>query len=382
MNLFAKTAPQQLMIATSLIIGLNAAAPTVAAPSSKQIWSCQAESATRKYVVDQLDRDGTGFDMAIFSQDKGDDRDYLGTIAITATKTSSEYIGKGLTNSSNIDVNAFGRTVAFSVNDSQAGLASGRCSVNWQMADDPTRRLVRQCLANASQASSGNIPEVARFACTTDPAKAIASQPKPAPNSAPVEKIIPTGWKVEQQTPGDLNGDQRPDMALRLIQPATGQRALQVLLATPAGWTQLAFAPKLLLCQQCAGMLGTPAGANITTSIENGVLVVEQLRGSRDAVKTTHRFRIDPSTKKLVCIGEDINPFDRANGNKLTDSRNFLTGKRIVEETIVSNGDGFKPGRRTQEFQVSKTLRNIESIDIEVASQSSPGLIPLDRPLK
>jgi hypothetical protein len=387
MNLFAKTAPQQLMIATSLIIGLNAAAPTVAAPSSKQIWSCQAESATRKYVVDQLDRDGTGFDMAIFSKDKGDHRDYIGTTTITASQTNPEYIGKGAADSSNITVNAFGRTVAFNVNDSGAGSATGRCSVNWQMADGQTRRLVRQCLANAAnQIPDGNIAEVTRSACTNDPTKTIASLPPIGQGAeikpAPVEKMIPTGWKVEQQIPGDLNGDRRSDTALKLIQTTTGQRALLVLLAKNDGWEQLAFAPKLLLCQSCGGMLGSPTGGNIKIMIDNGVLVVDQLRGSRDAINTVHRFRIDRASQKLVCIGEDINPFDRANGNKLTDSRNFLTGKRIVDETIVSNSEGFKPGHRTQEFQVSKALRAIESIDIEVASQSSPGLVPLDKPLK
>jgi hypothetical protein len=360
-------------IATSILIGLTATTitPAIAAPTPTQIWSCRAESSTRIYIVDQLDRNGPGFDMAIFSKDKGDDRDYLGTIAITA-QTNPDYIGKGVTNNSNIEVNAFGRGPAFNISDSKAGTASGRCNVNWQMADSQTRRLVRQCLASASQSSDGNIPEVTRFACTNDPAKGAA-----------VEAMIPAGWTLEKQTSGDLNSDRQADAALMLVQSKTGQRALLVLLATSSGWEQLAWAPKLLLCQKCGGTMGMfGSSEHITTKIEGGVLAVEQYSGSRDVIHTTHRFWIDQPSKKLVCIGEDIHPYDRANGNKLTDSRNFLTGKRIVDETIVSNSAPYKPGHRTQEFKVSKELRAIESIDIEAVKQNALGLIPLDQPLK
>jgi hypothetical protein len=204
----------------------------------------------------------------------------------------------------------------------------------------------------------------------------------PKPEVAPVEAMIPAGWTLEKQTSGDLNGDQKSDVALKLIQQKTGDRALLVLLATPSGWKKLALAPKLLLCKRCAGMMGTDTGEHITVNIDNGVLAIEQYSGSREVIHTTHRFWIDQSSKKLVCIGEDIHPYDRANGNKLTDSRNFLTGKRIVDETIVSNSAPYKPGHRTQEFKVSKELRAIESIDIEAVKQNALGLIPLDQPLK
>jgi hypothetical protein len=200
-------------------------------------------------------------------------------------------------------------------------------------------------------------------------AKKAASQPKP--EATPVEQMIPAGWTLEKQTSGDLNGDRQSDVALKLIQPKTGDRALLVLLATPSGWEKLALAPKLLLCQKCAGMMGTETGEHIKVNIDNGVLVVEQYRGSRFAIHLTQRFRIDRTSQKLVCIGEDINPYDRANGNKVNDSRNFLTGKRIVETIVVNTRDGQKPRRSTEELNVSKVLRTIESMDIEVATESS-----------
>jgi hypothetical protein len=202
-----------------------------------------------------------------------------------------------------------------------------------------------------------------------------AATPQAAAPTPTIESMIPAGWKLEGQTSGDLNGDRQPDVALRLIQSSTGdrQRALLVLLAKNGGWEKLAFAPKVLLCQSCGGTLGSPTGENIKIQINDGSLVVEQLRGSRGAVQTTHRFWIDRSSQQLVCIGEDINPYDRANGNKLTDSRNFLTGKRIIEETRGSASRSKAP-LRNQQLEVAKVLQSIESIDIEAASSSSPQL--------
>jgi hypothetical protein len=207
-------------------------------------------------------------------------------------------------------------------------------------------------------------------------AQFLANNPRPA-QPTPLEQMIPSGWTLEKQSSGDLNGDRQPDMALKLIQSTTGQRALLVLLATPSGWEKLALAPKLLLCKRCAGMMGTETGEHIIVNINNGVLVVEHYRGSRDAIHLTQRFWIDRNSQKLVCIGEDINPYDRANGNKLNDSRNFLTGKRIVETILVNTRDGHKPRRSTEELKVSKVLRSIESMDIEVATQSSLP-VPID----
>jgi hypothetical protein len=215
----------------------------------------------------------------------------------------------------------------------------------------------------------------ATAASPVDAPNVTAPTAQAAPPTPTIEALIPAGWEMEGQTSGDLNDDQQPDVALRLIQSGTGdrQRALLVLLAKNGGWEQLAFAPKLLLCQTCGGALGSPTGENIKMQINDGSLVVEQLRGSRGAVQTTHRFWIDRNSPQLVCIGEDINPYDRANGNKLTDSRNFLTGKRIIEETRGTASQSKMP-LRNQQLEVSKVLQSIESIDIEAASSSSPQL--------
>ena len=204
--------------------------------------------------------------------------------------------------------------------------------------------------------------------------------PKPTESAiASYQGLIPDGWIVEQQTLGDLNGDGQSDMVLKLIQSETyanRKRSLQVLLSTPSGWQKLAFATKLLLCASCGGVMGTDNGSHIRVEINDGILVVSQLRGSREAMQIIHRFWIDRNSQELVCIGEDINPYDRANGNQVTDSRNFLTGKRLIFESRRTSSRSQAP-LRSSEMQVSKQLQSIESIDIATVIKSALSL-PLD----
>lgn len=143
--------------------------------TSEPIWGCSAGNQSRRYVVDQLRLSADSFDIAIYTSNRGrgDDRDYIGTVKITldaeSTDSSSLYFaGRGETFNSSLEVSGLGRTVAFSVDDSVTGLASGRCSVQWQMADRGMRRLVRQCLALVAR-KDGGAAEVSRFGCTTAP---------------------------------------------------------------------------------------------------------------------------------------------------------------------------------------------------------------------
>lgn len=193
-----------------------------------------------------------------------------------------------------------------------------------------------------------------------------------SPTQATIEAFIPAGWQVAQQISGDLNGDRRQDAVLKLSRD--GQFDLIVLLATSSGWQQLAHAPNLLLCGGCAGPLGTNQGGHIRIEIEDDVLLVKQIAGSRGAVEIVHRFWIDRPSDQLVLIGEDVNPYDRANGNEIRDSRNFLTGKRIIEEYRGNPDGGGKELIRTQTLTVSRQLQPIDAIDIEQVRSSAPEL--------
>jgi hypothetical protein len=187
-----------------------------------------------------------------------------------------------------------------------------------------------------------------------------------------IEDFIPAGWTLEDRTAGDLNGDGKDDLALRVIKsgkPGERPRSLVVLLNTKTGWQRLAVADNLLSCDSCGGMLD-----NIRMQIRKRVFITNQLVGSRNAIDISHSFWIDRKSGKLVCIGEDLNPYDRGgNGNSITDSRNFLTGKRIVRRYRGNprSGTGEPELVKTENLNVSKKLRSIESMNFEAIRLSS-----------
>jgi len=161
---------------------------------------------------------------------------------------------------------------------------------------------------------------------------------------ATIETFVPAGWKVEEQISGDLNGDRQGDVALDLIEdipaenaegvPNTRMRALVVLLRGSDGsLRRAAVATTLLWCTTCGGMLGDPSGSGGLVRIEKGVLVVDQLSGSREATNQVQRFRWDPKQGAMVMIGLDVVDYDRLNGDSQSTSVNYLTGVRIVEKT-------------------------------------------------
>lgn len=143
--------------------------PTTQISPSQQIFSCNASNGTRTYVVDQLTSKEKSFDIAIY-EGRGDNAAaYIGTVQANLIKDQTY---SAQTFNSTLDVFALGRTPAFIVKDSINGQASGRCYVQWQMADNQTRRLVRQCLALAAH-KYDSVPEVTRNACTTVPSSSI-----------------------------------------------------------------------------------------------------------------------------------------------------------------------------------------------------------------
>lgn len=139
----------------------------------QQIAGCSALGGTRKYVVDQLIPRGNSFDIAIY-QGSGDKySDYIGTVQANRTQDGTY---STQTHNSKLEVFAFsGRTSDFTVKDSVSGEASGRCWVQWEMADSKTRQLVRQCLALIER-KYGSPPEVARNGCIGNPSDYMAQE--------------------------------------------------------------------------------------------------------------------------------------------------------------------------------------------------------------
>ena len=165
-----------------------------------------------------------------------------------------------------------------------------------------------------------------------------------------VADFVPRGWKLEGdegELTGDLNKDGVPDKVLRLVEDIAVQRpdgvyntryrALVVLLAQPGGgFKRAAVAARLLGCTLCSGALGDPEGMNVTIEIKSGVLNVHQLSGAREATDLTQRFRYDASSARFALIGQDVETYDRLEGNSESVSTNYLTGLRVEKKSKIT----------------------------------------------
>jgi hypothetical protein len=165
------------LVASCLFItgGLLATLATISEAATKPeevIWQCSASGANRHYVVDQLKEDGANFDLAIYKVDRSDPfaenpGDYLETATLTANLDQNRVLtATGRSSKGMIVVEAFGRTIAFTVKDGAVdAAASGRCDRFWEMASSQARRKIRECLAAVARNNGGHIAEVERFRC-------------------------------------------------------------------------------------------------------------------------------------------------------------------------------------------------------------------------
>jgi hypothetical protein len=169
------------LVASCLLItgGLLATQATISEAATKPeevIWQCSASGGNRHYVVDQLKKDGANFDLAIYKVDRSHPLDqnpfsaagdYLETATLTANiDQNSALTATGKSSKGMIVVEAFGRTVAFTVKEDEVqAAASGRCDRFWEMASSQARRKIRECLGAVARDNGGRIAEVQRFGC-------------------------------------------------------------------------------------------------------------------------------------------------------------------------------------------------------------------------
>ena len=146
----------------------------------------------------------------------------------------------------------------------------------------------------------------------------------------------------------------------------TRYRALVVLFGQPGGgFKRAAVATRLLGCSLCAGALGDPEGGNITIEIKGGVLNVLQLSGAREATDLTQRFRYDAASGRLQLIGQDVENYDRAEGNSDSVSTNYITGLRVSKKSkVVKRGrDPVVVSNKTTRIKPARLF--IEDVDYE-----------------
>lgn len=195
-----------------------------------------------------------------------------------------------------------------------------------------------------------------------------------------VADFVPRGWKLEGEEgelTGDLDKDGTPDKVLRLVEDIpverpdgvynTRYRALVVLLARPSGggFKRAAVATRLLGCTLCAGALGDPEGMNVQLEIKNGVLNVNQLSGAREATDLTQRFRYEAASARFALIGQDLETYDRLEGNSESVSTNYLTGLRVSKrsKTRKRGRDPVVVSNKTTHIKPARLF--IEDVDYE-----------------
>lgn len=179
------------------------------------------------------------------------------------------------------------------------------------------------------------------LAAADDPDEPAPITPSTLPTTASAPNdFVPPGWVIEEQITGDLNGDGRPDAALKMVMapgpgsanvPVERHRALLVLVRKANGqWQRAAVATKLLQCTACGGALYGSQEAPAKVAIRKGVLIVEQEHGSRNVLSQTFCFRHEPTLDRFLLIGVNLAERDRVTGAVVEESSNFLTGRRVV----------------------------------------------------
>lgn len=159
---------------------------------------------------------------------------------------------------------------------------------------------------------------------------AISSLPK---RGATPEAFVPKGWSVEFAIEGDLDADYERDTVLVLLEDGPEydrERALVVLLRRDSGYVLGGSNVGLAPCWQCSGVKGGEGTPSI--EVKKGVLLVDQIAGSREFTARLSRFRWHRARRVFELIGEDIHSGDALTGASTSRSCNFLT--RECVETV------------------------------------------------
>ncbi|MFL5350932.1 MAG: hypothetical protein ACJ8AT_39695 [Hyalangium sp.] len=187
------------------------------------------------------------------------------------------------------------------------------------------------------------------------------------------QDFVPSGWKIEATTRGDLDKNGSEDVVLELVEAKPAEsadgtvtdrsRALLVLLSSEGGKLRRAGASnRALYCIGCQGMLGGGEGGVV--KIDKGVIIIDQLSGSREMTHTTLRFRFDPQEKRFMLIGEDVAHTDRAVGSTESQSTNLLTGTKVTEKRQFDQKKNQDVLLSSKKQKVAASKRYLEDVDI------------------
>lgn len=246
-------------------------------------------------------------------------------------------------------------------------------------------RLPLLALTLGTTAAHGQGPVIPDVRYPTLPARA-----------ANAEGFVPSGWRLEQQAGGDLDGDGRADIAfvVRMNDPAnivrhnilgedpfnTNPRMLGIAFATPDGGYRLAVQDRALIPRR-----EIPAQADMLDpedrglEIARGTLKLKFTRfmsaGSWSAGSTSFTFRWQAGAFRL--IGFDHVNVQRNTGCMVTFSLNYLTRRARLEAAYIdSEGAGDVRWQRLP----ARPLRAIAEIGngLEFDSEGMISRYPID----
>jgi len=191
-----------------------------------------------------------------------------------------------------------------------------------------------------------------------------------------ISDFVPNGWKIEEQIKGDVNADGVSDVLVKLIEDKPKKEDVfvdrnRVLLIAVAdgkgGFRSAAIADKLLQCTGCGGAFYGVVDAPANVTIEKGVIVVSQDHGSRWVSEISFRFRFDEQPQMFILIGFDYSTRDRAEASVVSESINYLTGKRIATSS---------KGKKTTTTVAKKRLsiEEVDSSEMEAAAAKRLGV--------
>ncbi|HTH51323.1 MAG TPA: hypothetical protein VL501_05290 [Pyrinomonadaceae bacterium] len=197
-------------------------------------------------------------------------------------------------------------------------------------------------------------------------------------SAATPDAFTQAGWKVEEVVKGDLNGDGKPDAAIKLAQIEAsresgieGDRVLVIVFGDGGQWKLAAVGTKILQCVDCGGafygVMPAPANVNI---VKGGQLIVENEHGSRDVSNSRFTFRYNAASGKFLLIGYDYTDNDRLTGAWTTESTNYSTNVRITK-----TGKGKRSTTKRTTIKPTKVyLEDANGDDIEYQALHRLGL--------
>lgn len=185
---------------------------------------------------------------------------------------------------------------------------------------------------------------------------AIARLPK---RGAQPASFVPQGWSIERSLEQDLDADRKPDTVLVLLEDGEDdgggfmrQRALVILLKQGAEFVLGGSNAGLLQCLDCAGAKGGDGQPEL--KVEKGVLIIEQLMGSRWFSYVVSRFRWNRARGAFELIGEDVTSSDALEGSGTDTTCNFLTRRCIETTRFAIPEDGNEVTPRIRRWRIPK----------------------------